>query len=327
MSRLFNPHNHLLELARSGKRLPHIAIVIVLGFLFVLIAQLSGGVAAVLLILSLSWASMPAFDPESPQPSPEMVNALMPDNALEQTIYLVFAFVPIFIILWLWLRFYEKRSLWTIGMEWAGAGWKYGRGLLIGVVMFAASIGISGALGYIAFEQGNPQQQGLSALGGVLLVYLGWTVQGPAEEAIARGWMLPTIGARYRPLLGVLLSSVIFAAYHSCNPNLGFIAVLNLFLFGVFAALFALYEGGLWGVFGIHAAWNWAQGNLFGFEVSGGPAVGGTLFNLMETGPDAITGGPFGPEGGLSVTVILVISCGLVLWLANNRPEIAPAEN
>jgi membrane protease YdiL (CAAX protease family) len=209
-----------------------------------------------------------------------------------------------------------------MGLEWAGAGLKYLRGFLIGVVMFAVSIGISAAFGYIAFETGGSGSQGLAALGGVLLVYLGWTVQGPAEEALTRGWLLPVIGARYKPWLGVLVSSGIFTILHLLNPNVGPVAVLNLFLFGVFAALYALYEGGLWGVFSLHAAWNWAQGNLFGFEVSGGYASGVTVFNLMEVGPDLVTGGAFGPEGGLAVTAVLLVSCGVVWVLGGRRLEI-----
>jgi hypothetical protein len=126
---------------------------------------------------------------------------------------------------------------------------------------------------------------------------------------------MPVIGARYRPIWGILSSSLVFAVLHSLNPNLNPIAILNLFLFGLFTALYALYEGGLWGVFSLHTVWNWAQGNLFGFEVSGLARPVGTLFDLMEVGPDAITGGPFGPEGGLAVTVVLVVGCGVVWWL------------
>jgi len=134
--------------------------------------------------------------------------------------------------------------------------------------------------------------------------------------------VLPTIGGRYHPLAGILISSVIFTAFHSFNPNLSPIAILNLFLFGLFTALYALTEGGLWGVFSLHSVWNWAQGNLFGFEVSGMASPGGTLFNLRETGPDVITGGSFGPEGGLAVTAVLVISC-LVVWLMARRRSAA----
>jgi hypothetical protein len=69
-------------------------------------------------------------------------------------------------------------------------------------------------------------------------------------------------------------------------------------------------------VFALHAVWNWAQGNLFGFAVSGMEIESGTLVDLMEAGPDQITGGLFGPEGGLVVTLVLVLSILLVGWAA-----------
>lgn len=317
MKTLLNPKNHLFALARSGKRLPHLILVIILGFVFVVAAQLIGGIPALVIVLLLS--GFETGEAISLENTEEFLRLVLPDTALEQVIFLVLVFVPIFLLLWTWLTWYEKRPLWTIGLERPGAGFKYLRGLLIGLIMFALSIGISAALGYIAFEENSgAQPQGMAALGSVLLIFLGWTVQGPAEEALARGWLLPVIGARYNPLLGVIISAVIFAIYHSFNPSVNPIAFLNLFLFGVFTAFYALYEGGLWGVFGIHAAWNWAQGNLFGFEVSGLPPVGGMLFNLMEAGPDVVTGGPFGPEGGLAVTTILIAST-VAVWLVAER--------
>ena len=311
MNIILSPVNHLFELARSGQRLPHIILAIVLTFVFVLAAQFTGGLLAVLIVflLSVSQEGMPTLDnPDA------LVTFIMPDTALEQAIFLILAFGPIFLLLWGWMALFEKRPFWTIGLEKTGAWQKYLRGLLVGLIMFAVAIAISAVFGFIAFEQGDPQRQGIYALAGVLLVLLGWVVQGAAEEALTRGWLLPVLGARYTPMWGIIVSSILFALLHSFNPNLSIIAVLNLFLFGLFAALYALHEGSVWGVFGIHTVWNWAQGNLFGFEVSGQAAPGGTLFNLMEVGPDAITGGPFGPEGGLSVTVVLVASC-IVVWL------------
>jgi membrane protease YdiL (CAAX protease family) len=241
---------------------------------------------------------------------------------LEQTIFLILAFGPIFLVLWGWLALFEKRPFWTLGLERNGAGWKYLRGFLVGLLMFVAAIGISAAFGYIAFEEGQPSRQGLPALGGVLLVFFGWLVQGAAEEVLTRGWLLPVIGARYRPALGIIISALVFAALHSINPNLSPVAMLNLALFGVFTALYALYERGLWGVFSLHSVWNWAQGNLFGFEVSGSLPPGGTLFDWMEIGPDIITGGAFGPEGGLSVTLVLLAGC-LIIWGLSRRDSLS----
>lgn len=316
MNLLLNPKNHLFELARSGQRLPHGVVAVILSFVFVLAAQFVGGIPALLIIAALSMARGGQGSLTNPEALRQL---LLPDTALELTLLLILSFAPLFLLLWAWLKWYEKRPFWTMGLEWEGVWFKYLRGLLVGLGMFAVSVGLSAGLGFMAFEEGAAQPQGLAALGGVLLLFLGWTVQGPAEEILARGWLLPVIGARYKPLWGILISAVVFAVYHSLNPNVSPIAFLNLFLFGVFTAFYVLSEGGLWGVFGIHAAWNWAQGNLFGLEVSGIPPAAGSLFNLMEAGPDVVTGGLFGPEGGLAVTAVLIVSVAVVWWTSQRE--------
>jgi membrane protease YdiL (CAAX protease family) len=306
---LLDPDHYLFQLARSGRRLPHLILAIILSFVMVLLAQFSGGSLAILLILlpPLLAGNLPWADP------PALLALALPDTASEQTLLLVLAFGPIFLILAAWLALYEQRPLWTVGLERKGTWQNYGRGLLVGALMFMLAIGLPAAFGYIAPDDGSGQPQGLAALGGVLLLMLGWLVQGAGEEVISRGWLLPVIGARYRPLLGVIISALIFAIFHLLNPNLSLIAMLNLALFGLFTALYTLYEKGLWGVCAIHSAWNWTQGNLFGFEVSGGLSPAGALFDLREAGPDWLTGGPFGPEGGLAVTLVLSLGC-LVIW-------------
>lgn len=326
MNRLLNPNNHLLELARTGYRLPaflsekigtildyvYPIVALLLAVPFLIAGQLMGALFASFILYTLAasergtLAQVGNFD------------IFMPETAFELTLFLIASFAPLFFILWGWLILFEKRSLGTVGLERRQVIYKYLRGLFIGLLMFAASVGISAAFGYIAFEAGDPQEQGMAALGGVLMIFFGWVVQGAGEELLTRGWLLQVIGSRYNAAAGILLSSLLFALLHGLNPNVSWIALLNIFLFGVFAALYALYEEGLWGVFSIHSAWNWAQGNLFGFEVSGLDEVGSTLINLMEVGPDTITGGPFGPEGGLAATIVLLASSA-ILWLVSQR--------
>lgn len=238
-------------------------------------------------------------------------------SGLYQSITLVVAFAGTYLLLWLWVRRFERRPFWTLGFEPNGAAAKVARGALSGVVMMAGSVGLLALAGFIEAEPGPPDLQGASALPGVLVALVGWAVQGPAEELVCRGWMLPVLAARYRLWLGVAVSSLFFAAAHAFNPGISAIAVLNLALYGLFAALYALREGGLWGISANHALWNWVQGNGFGFEVSGTAVAGGMLVNLMETGPDELTGGPFGPEGGLAVTAVLLAA---ILFLLLRRP-------
>lgn len=293
-------HNRLLDLARQAVRLPHIAIVIPLGFAIVFFSQL-GGIPVFLAQLIL-YSGTDASE----------MTALV--SGLWMAGLLVSSFGLIFVFLWLWTRFYEKRPFASLGFELQGALFKYLRGFLIGVFMFAGSVGLLSLFGFVEFEQGDPSMQGAAALAGVLVVLAGWLVQGAAEETLTRGWMLPVLAARYKPWVGITASSLVFAILHGLNPNLGIIALINLALFGLFAAFYALREGSLWGICALHSSWNWVQGNIFGFEVSGSDFGGGSLLNLMETGPDWLTGGAFGPEGGLAVTALLVVGMTFIFF-------------
>lgn len=231
---------------------------------------------------------------------------------------LVVGFGPMFFLVWAWLRLFERRSLWTVGLERQAWFAKYSRGAVLGLVMIGASVALPAAFGSTHLE-GNSLGM-WAAIAGALLLLVGWVVQGAAEEVLFRGFLLQIIGAHYGVVVGVLASSVLFALLHIFNANLSLLAVLNLMLFGVFTAFYTLKEGGLWGVFAIHSLWNWAQGNLFGLEVSGLPVQLDALIRLKGIGPVWLTGGAFGPEGGIAVT--LVLSVGLiVLWFSSARGQ------
>jgi membrane protease YdiL (CAAX protease family) len=308
-------HSKLFELARQGQRLTHIAAVIPLSFIFALVAQ----IVAIPLVVALGLAYGFTKTGVSLTGIPNTAAGFW------MGMQLIFAFVLVYAILWAWLKWFEKRPFWTLGYEMKDALTQYGRGFLIGALMFAGSVGILSLFGSVSFEQGNPSKQGLAAVAGVLLVLLGWVVQGGAEEVLFRGWALPVIGARYKPWIGLLVSSLIFALLHGLNPGLSAIALVNLALFGVFAGLYAMREGSMWGISALHSVWNWVQGNFFGFQVSGMDAEGGTLINLKETGQDWLTGGAFGPEGGLAVTAVLLVSIAITLfWKSNQNKESQP---
>ncbi len=304
--------SHLFNLARQGKRLTHILAVIPLAFLFLFLSEF--GALPVLIAVGFKYGF--TLDVLSMTGLP--VSAAL--SGLWMRLFLVSAFFLMYIFVMLWARLFEKRPFWTLGYERKDALMRYGRGFLFGGLMFAGAVAILAAFGQVTFEQGDPSMQGLAALGGVSFVLVGWIVQGGAEEVVTRGWVLPVLGARYRPWVGVIVSTLIFASMHSFNEHLSILALVNLALFGLFAALYALREGSLWGVSALHAAWNWVQGNFFGFEVSGMSAGGGTLLNLKGTGPDWMTGGSFGPEGGLAVTLMLILALGLVLFWRSKTP-------
>ena len=96
-----------------------------------------------------------------------------------------------------------------------------------------------------------------------------WILQGTTEEVVARAWLLPQLASRTNLKLAVLISSLFFTLLHMGNSGLTPLSLVNLFLFGVAMSLYLLKTDTVWGVAGIHGAWNFAQGNLFGILVSG----------------------------------------------------------
>ncbi len=298
--------SHLFELARRGKRLTNILLVIPISFLTIMFFGQLGGIP-VFIIMAILYGPPTGTEPPWYFPSPLL-------SGFWAAAILVSSFFLMYVIIGLWVILFEKRPFWTLGYERKNALKKYLRGFLLGMMVFSAAVGILAAFHFVGFENSDPSQRGFAALGGVLFILIGWIVQGGAEELVARGWILPVVGARYRPWIGLVVSALCFSAWHGLNAHLSVIAVINLALFGIFAALYAMREGSLWGISALHSAWNWVQGNFFGFAVSGSSFGGGTLIDLVEKGPDWMTGGLFGPEGGLAVTLVLVVGIGIILF-------------
>lgn len=288
--------NRFFVEAKQAQRLPSLFVAVVVSLLFLFG---SSGFGAVLMtgIFLLLDGSIVADTPTM--------------GAVRQDIMLISAFAPIIVLVWLWVRLYEKRPSGTIGLSPHKLLPRYTIGFLIGLALVIFAIVIIFISGELQINPVSPGLTGLAALAGVLLALPGWVVQGAAEEVLIRGWLMSTIGARYKPFFGLFISSLIFTAYHSLNPNFSLMAIFNLFLFGLLTGLYVLKEGSLWGVMGLHAAWNWAEGNLFGFPVSGLGFSSGSLVYLKEINPSFINGGGFGPEGGIAVTLALLV--GLII--------------
>ena len=196
-------------------------------------------------------------------------------------------------------------------------GWL--RNLLIGSALGAASLFLAALL--TAITRGTRfsfDPAGFKLIGETLFVsILVFLFAAAAEEMLFRGYVLQTLTRANIAWLGVLLTSVPFAAAHLRNPNVvaGFTFV-NTALAGVWLAVAYLRTRSLWLPFGLHWSWNWAQASLLGLPVSGiqrmAPAP---LLKAMNAGPDWLTGGAYGLEGGAACTIALLIST-VVIWRA-----------
>ena len=208
-----------------------------------------------------------------------------------------------------WAVFIEKCPLEGIGLAKKHAfrdfllGWFFGGVFLIICVLLMVLFGGVQITGF-HFSSTNILQ--------FIPLLLAWSIQGHAEEVLARGFLFSSVAVKNSIPVGIVVSSIFFSLIHLGNDGLSLIPILDLTLFGILAALYYLKTGSIWGISGAHAAWNCFQGNVFGFPVSGTDA--GTAFiSVKQQGPDWLSGGAFGVEGSLiSVTAQALV----IAWLS-----------
>ncbi len=219
----------------------------------------------------------------------------------------------------LWIRFFEKRSLASFGLGFNLTGlWQLLRGVVFGAA--AMAVGVYFLLVFGWAELSAPSMpQGWVALWPFGFLAMAWLVQGTSEEVLLRGLVFQSIGVRHGLLAGALVSSILFSLLHGLNPNTSPLFFLDLFLFSLFACFYVLREGSLWGIAGYHGAWNFAQGHLFGIPISGSDIGADKLMTFTATGPDFLTGGAAGLEGGLASTLTIILSGIVILLLPMGR--------
>ena len=102
------------------------------------------------------------------------------------------------------------------------------------------------------------------------------------------------------------------------NPNVSWTAVLGLVLAGLFLAFGYLRTRQLWLPIGLHIGWNFFEGTIFGFQVSGLSEMPSLIRQTVQ-GPELVTGGLFGPEAGLVVLPAMALGVLLIFGYTRRR--------
>jgi hypothetical protein len=217
-------------------------------------------------------------------------------------------------------RWLDRRSFSSLGLDLhARAGADMLTGFGIAGLMMASIFLIEWSAGWLTLGESALQKGGLvqplAAAAGMILVFIGvsW-----GEELLYRGYWLQNLEEGTSLLWGVLLSSLLFALGHLANPNVSPAAILGLVASGVFLAYGYTSTRQLWLPMGLHTGWNFFEGTLFGFPVSG---IGDfpRLLAPAVSGPVLVTGGAFGPEAGLVLLPALGLGAALVYLYTRRR--------
>jgi uncharacterized protein len=228
------------------------------------------------------------------------------------------------VAVWLAGRTLDRRRFAEFGFHLDRRWWlDLAFGLALGALLMTGIFLFERALGWIevteTWRTSPPQRPFAQAVLGPLVVFV---CVGIYEEIISRGYLLrnlaeglnlPRLGARGALLAAWLISSAVFGALHAANPNATPLSTVMLVLAGMFLGLGYVLTGELAIPIGLHITWNFFQGSVFGFPVSGNTVRQATVFSIEQRGPAQWTGGAFGPEAGL--TGLFAILAGTLLTL------------
>ncbi|HET9055673.1 MAG TPA: type II CAAX endopeptidase family protein [Chitinophagaceae bacterium] len=216
------------------------------------------------------------------------------------TITIIFNFCTSLVLVFLCRRLIDKDTVYSLGLNFLS----YKLNGLLGLLMGIAGLGV-GTFLLIAFK--NLKFTGwFFDWGNIGWAFVLMLLVAIAEEIMFRGYILNNLMRSLNKYTALVISSLIFALAHSTNPEFNLLAFVNVFLAGIFLGIDYIHTKNLFYAVVLHFTWNFFQGPVLGFEVSGIEFP--SIFQIQLSGNELITGGKFGFEGSLPATVVLILS-------------------
>lgn len=226
--------------------------------------------------------------------------------------------VTITLVILFW-KLMDKKPLSQMGLSFGKSGLTdLAYGLFLGAASITVVFLILLLTGQIVVEKSVLEPNFIAVFLGNLLLMI---FVGVGEEMFSRGYCM-SILRRCHVSIVLIVPNVIFALLHISNNGIGVIPLVNLFLIGVLFSLMFLRRGNIWMPIGYHITWNFFQGSIFGMPVSG-VSLDGLLTSRVVEG-NVLNGGGFGPEGGLIVTALIIVSIAILLVFTKNKDTGEP---
>lgn len=208
-------------------------------------------------------------------------------------------------------KFIDRNSFSSLGLKFAASKKDALLGFLTGIILLLIATLIMAAsknLVWIAVDF-----NAIELLSGIVLMLL----VAFYEELVFRGYILNNLLQSLNPQKSLLISALLFALAHFGNPGIGLIGFLNIFLAGVLLGINYVYTKNLWFAVMLHFSWNFFQGYVLGFQVSG--ILLKSVLSQQTSGAAFITGGPFGLEASVISTLLYLLAIGVFYFYYNNK--------
>jgi membrane protease YdiL (CAAX protease family) len=267
------------------------------GCAFCLIALLMGIPA----ILTITGTSLDALEKDGFQ----LLSGLMAGDYL--WLMLVLEFLTSVISVGIFRLLIERRNF--LGLGWTLDG--YTGEALTGFFLAPALLGLAAIALLLS---GHLEWTDIIWEPSTLFISFGWmTIIAFSEELVFRGYILGNL-MDWLPNKWIALgiSSLLFTAYHAITPGIHPLAFVNLFLAGILLGINYVFTRNLWFSFLLHVGWNFFEGPILGFHVSG--TTFPSLFQAESNGDLSITGGDYGLGGSMPMTLFLVVAILVLAW-------------
>ena len=260
----------------------------------------------------------------------------LPVNPVEQggTILITIdIFIATVFSIWFVGKFIDKRQFKDFGFHLNSEWWQdFVFGFALGIILMSLVFVTELSLGWISITENTYSGSGDFSFGFIIIfAFITFICVGAYEELQVRGYLFKNLseGFNFRNstqvraiYIALIITSLMFGFAHAANPNASLISSLSLVFAGILLAAGYILRGNLAIPIGLHISWNYFQGNVFGFPVSGTYA-GASIITIQQGGPEVWTGGNFGPEAGLIGIIAIIIGIFLtLLWVKVRYKQI-----
>jgi len=222
-----------------------------------------------------------------------------------------------FFAVWLFRVWIDRKSIGSMGFAFSKNGAHAGTGFFMGILLVC-----TGTL-VLSFTH-HLEWTGSVFNGNDLFISLGlMAIVAIYEEAIFRGYILNNLLESIGKWGALLISALVFALAHSGNPGFSLLAALNIFIAGILLGINYIYTRNCWFGILLHFSWNFFQGPVLGYEVSGVHLQ--SIFQHDIKGNNFITGGAFGLEGSVIATVLYLLAVGVLVFVYEKKFISSPA--
>lgn len=236
---------------------------------------------------------------------------LLPRTSMQNFVISLFTLIGTIVVIALFRRGVDNDSFRSLGFYPKGCNKELIMGLSLGALIITSGF-------VILILMNEIQWVGINANSSDFMFgFLFFVAIALTEELLVRGYILNNLMLSMPRMVALLISAVIFSLMHIFNADFTWISFWDILLGGMLLGLSYIYTKSLWFPIALHFSWNFFQGTIFGFNVSG--HVTYSLFAQSRTADSYWNGGKFGFEGSVLSIIFQLIAIFGIWWYFNRK--------